>query len=682
MKKSIIKSLYNTPLISRNLAILVISFYSLLNTSQAQTETSQELKQLHGLVNRLLNAGMPDSLNRVISMGRELAREEGDIKELAYFTYTLGSSLRYSNEALGRAYLDSALHFSKLINYKIGEMLVYSSLGNINRNIGQFDSALFYLKKSHEILEEQPDSPQKVRAITNSYQSLGLVAKDKGDYEKAMGYFVNAHKISIENNLVQLGNFYEFSIAKTNYNMREFDKAEVGFKKVYAYADSVNNGQLKTWTTLGLAELAVIQKDFDAGLLFYHQALNMSRAQKNTSLREVYFEMGRLFIHREESDSARHYLALAQELTKADHIKTQTKLNQAYAQVFQLEGNYDLALEKINEVIIQAKAEKLSDFLAQSLKLASDIYVESGDYKTGYDYFLDYDKLQDSLFSKENLSSINALQLEYETDLKNQKIRDLELLALSQTSALSRKNQLIFVGLIAAILLILLIYFIYRQRVTRASNNEILARQKLSNAQLNPHFLYNSLSAIQKLVLDNKDTVKTSRYVAKFSKLTRQMLSFTEKESISLASEIEFLRNYLDLQKLRFGDKFEYNITMPEGIETEFISIPPMITQPFVENALEHGFGHSTSANNELEIAITESKDQLTILIEDNGVGIDRSLEIEKKKEKSMAIRITKDRLKFLSKRTGKPASIDIADLSRLNPNTSGTRIQLNLPIQ
>lgn len=653
-----------------------------LQASAQSSKANEELKQLHNLVNRLLNAGLPDSLDAVIKRGRALARQEGNIKELAYFTYTLGSSYRYKNEALGRRYLDSALHYSQMIGYDIGEMLVYGSLGNINRNIGQFDSAMYYLEKSHDILLAQPDSPQKTRAITNSYQSLGLVAQDKGDYQTAMGYFVNAYKLSIENNLIQLGNFYVFSIAKTNYAMREFDKANEGFQKVYTYSDSVNNGQLKTWALLGLAEVASEKKDFDAGLLFYHEALAISKAQGNTSLREVFFEMGRLFIYREETDSARHYLAEAEKLTNETHVKSRLKLDQAYAQIALLEGDYDEAVIKINKVIARARKEKVSSFLAQSLKLASDIYVESGDYKTGYDYFLDYDKLQDSLFSKENLSNINALQLEYQTELKNQRIKDLERLATSQMSELSRKNQLMAVGLIATILLILLIYFIYRQRVTRASNNEILAKQRLSNAQLNPHFLYNSLSAIQQLILDNQDTVKTSRYVAKFSKLTRQMLSFTEKESISLESEIEFLRNYLDLQKLRFGDKFEYNITIPQGMEVEFISIPPMITQPFVENALEHGFMNSNSADNKLEIAITESTHQLTILIEDNGIGIDSSLEIKKKKEKSMAIRITKDRLKFLSKRTGKPASIDIADLSTLNPEASGTRIQLNLPLQ
>lgn len=664
------------------MAVLLICLCSLSSPILAQQETSSELKRLHGQVNGLLNAGMPDSLNRVINMGRKLAREEGDIKELAYFTYTLGSSLRYSNEALGRTYLDSALHFSRLIGYEIGEMLVYSSLANSNRNIGQFDSAIFYFEKSHEILLRQPDSFQKTRALTHSHQSLGLLAQDKGDFQTAMENYVKAHKLSIDNNLVQLGNFYKYSIAKTNYNLREFDKARQGFEEVYAYADSAKNSQLMTWTSLGLAELAVAEKDFDAGLVYYHQALSLARAKGNTSLREILFETGRLFIYREETDSARHYLALAAELAGPEHIKAQIKLNQAYAQVFTLEEEYERAIERVNAAINMAREEKLSAVLAQTLKLASDIYVSSGDYKTGYDYFLDYDQLQDSLFSKENLSTINALQLEYETDLKNQKIKDLELLALSQTSELSRKNQLMVVGLIAAVLLILLIYFIYRQRITNARNNEILARQRLSNAQLNPHFLYNSLSAIQKLVLDNKDSVKTSRYVAKFSKLTRQMLSFTEKESISLSSEIEFLRNYLDLQKLRFGDKFEYDITLPDDIESEFISIPPMITQPFVENALEHGFANRTSVENKLRISITESENQLTILIEDNGIGIDSSLEIEKKKEKSMAIRITKDRLRFLSKRTGKPATIDIADLSRLNPETTGTRIQLNLPIQ
>lgn len=624
---------------------------------------------------------MPDSLNAVIARGRKLAREEGNIKELSYFTYTLGSALRYQDESKSRMYLDSALVLSQLIGYEIGEMLVYNTKGASFRNIGQFDSATFYLTKSNEILLRQKDSPQKTSALTNSYQSLGLIAQDKGDFQTAMMHFVKAHEISIDNNLVQLGYFYKYSIAKINYNLRQLNKAKTGFNQVYAYADSVSNGQLKTWALIGLAELAVLKKDYDAGLGLYREAMAIAKVQGSTSIREILFETGRLFIYKEETDSARHYLALTETLVGPEHVKTRIKLHQAYAQIFKLEGKHNQAIEKVNTAIDMAKAENLDAIAAQSMKLASDIYVASGDYKKGYASFLDYDHLQDSLFSKENLSNINALQLEYETDLKNQKINDLQLLAQSQTTEIAHKNQLFLVGIVAAVLLILLIYLIYRQRAIKASNNEILAKQRLSNAQLNPHFLYNSLSAIQRLVLDNKDIVKTSRYVAKFSKLTRQMLSFTEKESISLASEMEFLRNYLDLQKLRFGDKFDYAISIPDTMEVEFISLPPMITQPFVENALEHGFVHENSNENKLNIVITESKNRLTILIEDNGIGIDSALEIEKKKESSMAIRITKDRLRFLSKRTGKPASIDIDDLSRLNPQTTGTRIQLNLPI-
>lgn len=648
---------------------------------RAQVNTSSELRQLHGLVNQLLNAGRQDSLLTVIQQGRQLASEEGDIKELAYFTYTLGSAIRYQDEQRSRMFLDSALILSRLIDYEIGEMLVYSSIGNSYRNVGQFDSAIHYLEKSHAILSKQDISPQKVMAMANSYQSLGLVAKDKGDYQTAMRYFVEAHEISLNNNLIQHANFFQHSIATIHYNMREFEKAEAGFNSVYDYADSAENSQLKTWATLGLAELAIERKDFDTSLIFYKQALNLVENQGNASKREVLFETARLFIHREETDSARHYLTLTAELTGPEHFKSAVKIEQAYAQVYQLEEKYEEAIARINRVIAMAKKEDVSAFLAQSLKLASDIYVSSGDYEKGYDYFLQYNHLQDSLFNETNLGEINALQIQYETDLKNEKIKDLQLLAQTQLSKITQKNLLVFLTILASILLILLIYSIYRQRTIKARNNEILARQRLSNAQLNPHFLYNSLSAIQRLILDNEDAVKTSGYVAKFSKLTRQMLSFTEKENIALASELEFLKNYLDLQKLRFGDNFDYEISIPPDMETELISLPPMITQPFVENALEHGFAQKTSADNKLSILVQESENQLTILIEDNGIGIDRSLQIHKQKEKSMAIRITKDRLKFLSKRTGKPATVSISDLSKLNPQSTGTRIQLNLPI-
>ena len=131
-------------------------------------------------------------------------------------------------------------------------------------------------------------------------------------------------------------------------------------------------------------------------------------------------------------------------------------------------------------------------------------------------------------------------------------------------------------------------FYFYRQRRVIAQQREKLLEQKLLQMQLNPHFIFNSLQAIQDYIYSNNEK-EASQYLSKFARLMRLTLENSRHENIVLKKEIEGLNNYLALQKLRMGSKLQYTIAVADDIDTGFTEIPPMLIQPFVENAVEHG---------------------------------------------------------------------------------------------
>ena len=204
-----------------------------------------------------------------------------------------------------------------------------------------------------------------------------------------------------------------------------------------------------------------------------------------------------------------------------------------------------------------------------------------------------------------------------------------------------------------------------------------LERQSL-RLQMNPHFIFNSLNSIQSFVVE-KNTDKAIHYLAKFSKLMRLILSNSSEAFISLQDEILTLKNYMDIEKLRFDDKFDYEIHIDPQIDSEFIAIPPMLIQPYIENAILHGILHKKTKG-KIFIQIKTLDNNIYVSIEDNGVG--REIARKKKEEsgvqhKSKGMLITKKRLEIISEQYSSQLSVKISDLKDSENNASGTRVEL-----
>jgi LytS/YehU family sensor histidine kinase len=203
--------------------------------------------------------------------------------------------------------------------------------------------------------------------------------------------------------------------------------------------------------------------------------------------------------------------------------------------------------------------------------------------------------------------------------------------------------------------------------------------------QMNPHFLFNALNSIQQMILANEEMVAT-KYLSRFSKLLRSILIHSDKESISLREELDILRLYVELESVRFKEAFTYQILCDEDIDTDEVKIPTLLIQPFVENAIWHGLMHKEGMR-ELKISFTDKEDHVQCIIEDNGIGRQAAREMkitsgQDKKHTSKGIEVSLERLRAMNKNGSVAGSLEIIDLMDQHGKASGTRVEINLPIQ
>jgi len=213
-----------------------------------------------------------------------------------------------------------------------------------------------------------------------------------------------------------------------------------------------------------------------------------------------------------------------------------------------------------------------------------------------------------------------------------------------------------------------------KNQMERALGKATLESLKL---QMNPHFLFNAMSAIQRYMIRN-DAPKASNYLAQFSKLMRAVLENARSEYISLAQEIEMLENYLALQKLQHRGSFHYTITVDEALDPEEVTIPPMFSQPFIENAIEHGL---TDQEQEglINISFDLDNDFIVLKITDNGIGLEKSRERKQtqvKNHQSLATKITEERIGLYKKSLKKNIAFEVTSSGQ------GTQVIFHLPYQ
>jgi LytS/YehU family sensor histidine kinase len=201
---------------------------------------------------------------------------------------------------------------------------------------------------------------------------------------------------------------------------------------------------------------------------------------------------------------------------------------------------------------------------------------------------------------------------------------------------------------------------------------------------MNPHFTFNALQSIQYFI-HRQDKIAANKFLSSFAKLIRKNLESTKSDFITLAEEVERLKLYLSLEKMRFPEKFDYQVNVEPGLEIHDTLIPPMIFQPFVENSIKHGI-MPLDSNGIIEVNLSsQGEDHMKIVIQDNGIGIEASRKQKQDRPSdhvSKGMQITLDRLSLFARMTGKKYDLNIEEIVDTNGKVAGTMVEMILPVK
>ncbi len=242
---------------------------------------------------------------------------------------------------------------------------------------------------------------------------------------------------------------------------------------------------------------------------------------------------------------------------------------------------------------------------------------------------------------------------------------------------------------ILSIFLVGLAVFFFRLRISQVREKENLKVRMANNelkalrSQMNPHFIFNSLNSIQHFIMSNDET-SASKYLNTFAKLIRTILNNSERATASIREELDSLKLYLELETLRFENKFEYEIRVGEGLDIDYHEVPTMLIQPFAENAIIHGL-LPKKGNGKLEINIELKDNFILCSIIDNGIGRAKAMEMKehsiRKMHKSFGLKITQDRLDLLNYLHKSSLKVSIIDLQDAQGNAAGTKVEIFIPV-
>lgn len=498
---------------------------------------------------------------------------------------------------------------------------------------------------------------------------------------------------TISQNTAQILSTAYNNIAEIHTDLKSLDEATLYNKKSFEITRQYQLNTRKINCLITKGKIAYMQDSSQRARIYWHQGLNLADSLKNLDLSgRLLNNLGSLYYHEQKHDLCINYYKKAYNIQeKLQNEIEQVRTANNIGMVYYMKKDFNKAIVYLNQA--QKLGEKNNMLNSQAMSyyylIQTNMYLNKPEKSA--EYFTRFEETLDEIYNTDKQKSINELEIKYQVANKNKEIELLEkqkiIDKLMFEKKLSYKNKLIGAGIFFVAVILLIIWFWFQnykkgQTINRQKLmfQKLETEQKMLRSQMNPHFIFNSLSSIQSFITAN-NSVDAEKYLTRFSRLLRGILENSRLDFISLDKEIEMLDLYLNLEQMRFDKEFNYSITVDENCETDYVMLPPMLIQPFVENAIIHGL--KSVPNGTISIAFQENDDILICTIDDNGIGRSAAAKNGKAKEhQSLATKITEERLATLSQKVNKPAYFNIID--KLNPDTQkpeGTKVILNIPL-
>ncbi len=626
--------------------------------------------QLHdstraSICNRLTSAFLNVNTDEAIAYGLksvEMYKQLGDREQIASASGELGTAYKNKGE------LDKAIEVLKTgIGYveNSGSLVLgdlYHNIGSVYYRIPDYNAAIYYYLQALKVFEAlSPDNARLPQSIGKTYNNLGTVYCHQKDYLSALKYY----KLSLER---------------------------------WPSPSVYNN----------IAQIYDEHGSYDSAAITYRKAIDLARQQgEHAVCALVLANLGSLFRKETKFDSSEYYLKAA--LTIADTISvvdTEAYIANEFARLCFDKKDYKKAICYGRDALKLSVEANSNEERMGSLRLLSQAYSTTGDFQKANRYLEEYTQLRDSIFTMENITNMATLQKSYEIEKRQNEISQLaqknEVHRLKIAREANLRNFLI---LLIALLVIIVILVIYNLRVksrslktkseliTRLSlqskeillqNNRIksmnqVLEMKTLRAQVNPHFLFNALSSIQNYIV-RSDKEMAIDYLQKFTRLMRKILDSSMVLSITLKEEREMLSNYIELERLRFNFSFDYEIVISDDLEADSVTIPYLLTQPYVENAILHGL-RIKDEKGFLRIEFKRENQRLLCVVDDNGIGRKASHALRKPvRHKSVGIALTEDRIRKVGEYTNEKVEVKIIDKEEFG-HAAGTRVEMLIPL-
>lgn len=579
-------------------------------------------------------------------------------------------------------YAKKAALLAQKTNYRFGLANALINSGNSQIILGNYRPANQYFHKAQLIFEKLLASHSEIEekrlknGLARTFASQGIVFSQESNYYMALEMYQKALKIYLEIDQKQNISKAYNNIAIVYKSQQNNVKALEYLKKAFAIQEEIGE-QSAAVTLTNIGVIYAEKGDKKQALSYYSKAQKLFgkiNNQRGYALLNNYF--GDYYKSEKSYTQAEQYYTVALNLYEEMQNKFGASLALYNLGLLKLElKKYDEALVLATQSLDYAKSIGILDQIYHSEKLLSDLYAIQKNAEQSFFHYKNYITARDSITNQENAKKILISEMESEYKRKNA--------ILAEKS--KRNYQLVLFSIIGLVLLVGLIFVTYnrRQIKRRLTLQKEVAEyeQKALHLQMNPHFVFNCLGSISSFIVQN-GTDSALKYLSKFSKLMRLTLEYSKGSLIPIDKEIESLQNYLELEQLRFHNKFQFSIESSEKVEFN-MGIPPLLIQPFVENAILHGMVPK-EGDGKIEVHFDVQDGQFICSISDDGIGLSKSKHLKEDSvtaHKSMALEITKKRLEIMEATTLKSAQIDIQELTE-QQEVVGTRVILRLPIQ
>ncbi len=619
--------------------------------------------------------------------------------------------------------------FLAKLNSDEAQFKIYRHLGYYHSYSLEFDAADFYLKYIKKIAERKRNNSKVAEA--NNYLALNFMFQNNKDSalfyaDEAIQYarrssnktilsecFNNQARIydyfgqlelSVAKNIVALNLATKandiFLLAKFNRELGisqrlifNLEDAEFYFQKSYEYSKMIVDRRQMGLALSNLGTVYYKRKEFKKAIENTRKAIAILTILNDfNGLGEAHDNLGMIYLEKKDYTNAASNFN--QALVFYESTSNREKIAGVYhnvGTVFQKQKKYKNALIYLERSIEIREQFGSKNQIYNTYRVMSGVYKDIGKTKESLTYlqlYLDYLDSNTTLQAATKIAELSELYrseqrerlIVLQSDSLNRQEQERTITATKFENSQLRNNfqMYVIIGFLIIIVLAGIIgFYRWNQTKIKQQHKEAEMSQTLLRAQMNPHFVFNAMSVIQSYIYEN-DTVNSTKFLVNFSRLMRLILENSPKEYIPIETEVEILQKYLETQKLRFEDRFDFKIDVSSEIMIEHTVIPPMITQPFIENAIEHGQLH-TIEGGFIYISIKKVKNLLQILIEDNGIGRAGSEANKKSKaHKSMAMRITKERIDNLNRKYKTEGFLLIEDFNKeLN---TGTKVVISLP--